>query len=64
MLASTYLLALLGLVCPALAGAQVLPNHQEVVNTTLAALGGVDPLSQLKGVTLQAKRLVPAQDQT
>ena len=60
MLASSYLLALLGLVCPALVDAQVLPNHQEVVHTTLAALGGVGPLSQLKGVTFQAKRLDPA----
>ncbi|KAH7184894.1 beta-lactamase-like protein [Fusarium flagelliforme] len=57
MLASSYLLALLGLVCPALVGTQVLTNHQELVNTTLAALGGVGPLSQLKGVTFQAERI-------
>ena len=60
MLVSLYLLALLGLVCPALVGAQMVPNHQEVLNTTLAALGGVGPLSHLKGVTFQAKRLDPA----
>jgi hypothetical protein len=52
-------LALLGLVSTTSVGAQLVigPTAQEVLNTALDALGGVGPISELKGVTFHAPRL-------